>query len=295
MHFRYQKNTTMNKNYVCADILCSALLVRACHLQRVATFLNRYVFKCWVFYLLCVIGAVLLSATDMLAATITVTSGNDSGPGSLRQAILSASPGDTINFAPSVTTGTLTSGELVIDKNLTITGPGADRLTVTVKPPPGFVSFRVFHISSSTATVSISGITVSNGFAQDGLGGGGILSAGVLTLTGCTISDNFAGSDFGGILGGGGVMNDNGTMTITGCTISSNQEAGGQGGGGVLNGNGTMTITGCTISNNSASGIAFALIFTSEGGGILNDPGGSLIITNSTISGNTCYDRGGDP
>ena len=238
-----------------------------------------------------VIAALLLSASDTPAATVTVANGDDTGPGSLRQAILSAASGDTVNFAPSVTTITLTSGELVIDKDLTITGPGADRLTVRVKPPPGFVSFRGFNISSSEVTVSISGITISNGFALGG--GGGILSVGVLTLTGCTISYNF--TDCSGLLGGGGVMNDNGTMTITGCTISNNQEVGGEGGGGVLNENGTMTITGCTISNNSANGDASVeLVFTSEGGGILNDLG-SLIITNSTISGNTCFAFGGDP
>ena len=56
------------------------------------------------------IAALLLSAADTPAATITVTNGNDSGPGSLRQAILSASPGDTLNFAPCVTAVTLTSG-----------------------------------------------------------------------------------------------------------------------------------------------------------------------------------------
>ncbi len=269
------------------------LLVRACHLQRVATFLNRYVFKCWVFYLPCVIGALLLSATDMPAATITVTNGNDDGSGSLRHAILDASSGDTINFAPSVTTVTLTSGELVIDKDLIITGPGANRLTVTTKPPD-FVSFRVFNISSSTATVSISEITISNGFAQEGLGGGGILSAGVLTLTGCTISDNFTSAIFGGPLGGGGVMNDHGTMIITGCTISNNSEGEGEGGGGVLNENGTMTITGCTISNNSTSQGFTESSFTSVGGGISNHSG-SLIITNSTISGNTCSSSSFDP
>ena len=76
-----------------------------------------------------------------------VCNGNDSGSGSLRRAILFASSGDTITFAPSVTTVTLTSGELVIDKNLTITGPGANRLTVTTNPPD-FVSFRVFNIRS---------------------------------------------------------------------------------------------------------------------------------------------------
>src|SRR5436305_4164131 len=102
-------------------------------------------------------------ATQTGAATITVTNTNDSGPGSLRQAIFNASSGDTITFAPSVTTVTLTSGELVIDKNLTITGPGANRLTVQRSPPNG-PPFRIFRISSSPVTVSISGITISQGY-----------------------------------------------------------------------------------------------------------------------------------
>ena len=238
-------------------------------------------FSSHVFVAVLLCAGVGLSATDVPAATITVTNGNDSGSGSLRHAILGASPGDAINFAPSVTIVTLTSGELVIDKNLTITGPGATHLTVQVDR--SVITARVFHISSSTVTVSISGITISKG--NTFFGGGGILSAGVLTLTGCTISDNF-----GGDIGGGGVLNDNGTMTITGCTISNNIQGGGAGGGGgVLNDNGTMTITDCTISNNSASqpGPAGGPL-TAEGGGILNDSGGSLIITNSIISDNTC-------
>jgi nitrous oxidase accessory protein NosD len=91
-------------------------------------------------------------ATQTGAATITVTNTNDSGPGSLRQAIINASPGDTINFAPSITTVILTSGELVIDKNLTITGPGANRLTVQVNA--NVISVRVFNISSTTCTLA---------------------------------------------------------------------------------------------------------------------------------------------
>ncbi len=201
-----------------------------------------------------IITVLLLSAMAIRAdsAAITVTNTNDSGAGSLRQAIIDASPGDAINFAPSVTTIGLTSGELVIGKNLTITGPGANRLTVQRSAnAPGF---RIFHISSSTVSVSISGITISNGYANFD-SGGGILSAGVLRLTDCTVSDN--------------------------------QEVDGDGGGGVLNENGTMTITGCTISNNSASTSGVTLVTTSEGGGIWNHSG-SLVITNSTISGNTC-------
>src|SRR5215217_8276299 len=95
------------------------------------------------------IGLLLYAvAIPVHAVTITVTNGNDSGAGSLRQAIIAASPGDVIDFAPSVTTVTVTS-ELAIDKNLRITGPGANRLTVRADHP-NFVYFRIFNIRSST-------------------------------------------------------------------------------------------------------------------------------------------------
>src|SRR6476659_6284742 len=54
------------------------------------------------------------------ATTITVTNGNDSGPGSLRQALAQANDGDTINFDPSVNIVTLTTAELVITTSITI-------------------------------------------------------------------------------------------------------------------------------------------------------------------------------
>ena len=61
------------------------------------------------------------------AATITVINTNDSGPGSLRQALADANDGDTINFDPALNGQTinLTSGELVIGKDITIDGPGS--------------------------------------------------------------------------------------------------------------------------------------------------------------------------
>ena len=57
----------------------------------------------------------------------TVTNTNDSGPGSLRQAITNAANGAVIKFSPKLDgdTITLTSGELDISKNITIEGPGA--------------------------------------------------------------------------------------------------------------------------------------------------------------------------
>src|SRR6266542_4437929 len=69
-----------------------------------------------------------------LPSTFTVLNLDDSGAGSLRQAVLDANalPGaDRIAFAPGVRDGTiaLTSGELSIKDDLTIDGPGASRLT----------------------------------------------------------------------------------------------------------------------------------------------------------------------
>src|SRR5207248_478991 len=137
----------MNKNCIPANSSCPMLVVRACHLQCLATRVNRRVFRCWHFYLSCVIGALLLGATDTSAATITVTNGNDQGPGSLRQAIHDVSPGDTINFAPGVTTVNLTTDELVIDKSLIITGPGENHLTIKRSANPNSY-FRIFEITN---------------------------------------------------------------------------------------------------------------------------------------------------
>ena len=80
-------------------------------------------------------GVVLIfqwcSAPSARAASLTVTNLNDSGPGSLRQAILDAAPGDTISFGSQLSgTLVLLSGQLTIDKDLTIVGPGTSRVAL---------------------------------------------------------------------------------------------------------------------------------------------------------------------
>jgi hypothetical protein len=262
----------MNNKYIPADISYPVLIRRAYDWRRIVTYLSWYLSMRWRFHLAWAIAALLLSATDAPAATITVTNGNDSGPGSLRQAILNAPSGDTINFSPSVTVVNLTSSELVINKNLTITGPGAKLLTV--KRSASAPAFRIFHITPSTVTVSISGLTISNGSVVWPFGGpvsladgGGIRSAGVLTLADSIISANQSSSDSGVGGNGGGVLNEGGTMTITRCTISNNSAH-------------------YSVGSPEESG-------HNSGGGILNYSGGSLTITNSTISGNLCTFQGG--
>src|SRR5207245_6217535 len=76
------------------------------------------------------------------AATMTVTSLADSGPGTLREAIATASSGDTIDFG---ITGTilLTSGEIAVSSDLAIDGPGAPALAID-----GNLAGRIFEIAS---------------------------------------------------------------------------------------------------------------------------------------------------
>ena len=91
------------------------------------------------------------------AKNITVTSTNDSGAGSLRTAISNACPAGTITFAPALNGRTigLANGELVIDQNLTILGPGPTNLAISGKGLG-----RVFSINSG-ATVLLAGQTLT--------------------------------------------------------------------------------------------------------------------------------------
>ncbi len=234
----------------------------------------------------------------LIAATITVTSLADSGPGSLRDAIAAAAPGDTINFSLTLpATIMLTSGELLINKNLRISGPGASSLAIS-----GNSLSTVFHVVSGT--VALSGLTIKNG--RNGSGnGGGIYNAGTLILSNSTLSGNSGGifNDTSGTLivinstisgnnsytgatsYGGGMFNNSGIVALTNSTVSSNL---GAVGAGIYNGGGTFTVTDSTFSSNDSR----VCCGGGNGGGIYN-AGGTLTVTNTTFSGNLSYYGGG--
>src|SRR5262249_20794571 len=122
-------------------------------------------------------------------STLTVTNNLDGGAGSLRDAIGHTKDGDAIIFASKLNGQniTLTSDELASKNSVDIEGPGADKLAVS-----GNDKFRVFDIVNQGLTVTIAGLTIEDGLATGG-GGGGILNVGsTLNLSNDVLSNNTA-------------------------------------------------------------------------------------------------------
>src|SRR5215472_10265452 len=175
-----------------------------------------------------VFAAVLFRTAD--AGTLLVYNNNDSGAGSLRQAIAENhvfGGGYTIVFSNNVSgTITLSTGELLINDNVIILGPGPAVLTMDGNYPNE--TNRVFHIGRGV-TVTIAGLGIFGGVAGDdsspGNVGGGILNDhSSLTVSNCDISDNRGGPFPGGQHGGGGIYNNGGTsgsaaLTVINCNL----------------------------------------------------------------------------
>ena len=80
-------------------------------------------------------GLALAGPGVALASTSTVTNCDGSGPGSLLDAVTNAAAHDTIAFDPTLSCDQITlAASLFINKDLTITGPGAAAMTVGIGP-----------------------------------------------------------------------------------------------------------------------------------------------------------------
>src|SRR5436309_14871653 len=81
----------------------------------------------------------------------------------------------------------LMTAELVIDKSITISGPGANLLAVSRSD--NAPDFRIFHVIAGL-TVVAQDLTISNGLAPGFENGGGtLIHALLLWSTNCTVSD----------------------------------------------------------------------------------------------------------
>jgi len=267
-------------------------------------------FRAFVWFVGTALFCSAITSTQTAQATVlTVTNIADSGPGSLRDSVLSAGNGDVVQLDPSLNgqTITLTTGGIPINGGVTIEGPGASLLTV--RRADEAPSSLIFHTFGSDP-IMISGLTIANGV------GGGVrvesTGSGNLTIANCrivenagvavscgpgsgpgnrvTIDNSTISGNTGGYGGGiyvsgamciGCVLSSPCIVTVNNSTISGNSAAEG---GGIYN-VGATTVTNSIISNNTA------LDQSSGGGGIAS--GGAMTITNSTISGNSANHQGG--
>lgn len=229
------------------------------------------------FFAVVLTGLAIAVATN--AATITVINTNNSGAGSLRDALAAATDGDLINFNLTACPCVI-GGNLTIADSITIEGPGANLLTIS----GGNVS-RVLTVGQGSGKqVTISGLTLANGRGAAGGGifirGNSLTSATTVTLKSVVVANNTVTDPAEGM--GGGIFLEGGTLTLIDSVVSGNS-ANNQGGGiaipDAINNNPLrVTIVNTSITGNSSP---------REGGGIFVGVGATLSAAGSTISSNT--------
>lgn len=254
-------------------------------------------------------------------AILTVTSIGDAGAGTIRDALALADNGDTIQFDPSLlgTTVNLTSGDLVVNKNVTIQGPARNGVTISgrgvvASDDPNF--FRIFTVNTGV-TATLSGLIITNGYQRGVQGyGGGIYNGanGQLTITNTMVSGNLVSSFHTSTASaesyGGGIYNL-GSVTMTDSTVANNEVTAAPGGpvtnysgqsyGAGIWTNGTLTLVDSTVTGNlidtwipdqdplptlGGNGVAV-------GGGVYST--GTLIMTRVVVDQNTARADGDSP
>jgi hypothetical protein len=204
-----------------------------------------------------------------------VTNTNDSGPGSLRQAVRNATPNEVIGFAPAVfstpQTITLSSGQITISTSLSINGAFGDIAMPTLD---GNSTSRIFQIAAG-AKVTLNHLRIVHGMndwnSPNGMNGAGIDNYGSLKVINSVLSDNST-------LWDGGAINNRANLRLENVTLFHNSA---NVGAGVFNDyNSALSVVNGTFVANTA---------TYYSGAIANSTGASALITNSTIVSNTSY------
>ena len=261
-------------------------------------------------------GLLLIQTPIALAATtwyVNGVNGSDShncespltACKTIGHAISLAASGDAVTIAAATYVENVT-----IPVSLTVTGSGALGTIID-----GNASGSVVKIPNASTHVTLSNLTLRNGWAVGGCAargvayivpscGGGVYNSGTLTINNSVIISNVArGRRCGPVPGpdlciqyelygfGGGISNS-GTLTINRTTIAYNQAFGFEvaDGGGIYN-RGKLTINASTLSGNRASEYpGTCTTCTSEGGGI--DNVGTVEINNSTLARNVTASHG---
>ncbi|MDQ3017325.1 MAG: Ig-like domain-containing protein, partial [Bacteroidota bacterium] len=130
-------------------------------------------------------GSPAMAFKTLTVDPIEVLNTNDSGAGSLRDIIACAGPNANITFSPSLMnqTITLTSGEILINKNLTLSGIGMLTLSIS-----GNNASRIFQVQTGK-TLVVKNMTLRDASALTN--GGAVYAQGNLTLENVLLINNF--------------------------------------------------------------------------------------------------------
>jgi predicted outer membrane repeat protein len=247
--------------------------------------------------LLCGLLLILLylAAPRLYAATVIVTTTSDSGPGSLRQAIADAAPGDTITFAADLSGQTiLLRTTLTLTKDVTLTGSTiATPITLS-----GNRTVRVLAVESGV-NATLSALIIADGRSDQGGGlynqgrttldhlhftrnraanGGGIYNLQQLIIDNSTFSTNRAPEDAWLFSDGGGIAN-RGYLQVSNSRFDKNEAAS----GGAIGSTTSLTITQSSFHQNRA-------IY----GGAINAGGNNTLLVNASVFiGNQAHQFGG--
>src|SRR6185369_7247940 len=227
----------------------------------------------------CTSSASAATTVTVKPAGLTVINANDSGAGSLRQAMADICDGGTISFNLGAGPHTIVlDTELSVAASVTI----ANMLSDTNGPLEisGNHTNRVFNLNvAAPGVVTFSGLTISNGNSGAG-NGGGVLNnnSGTLSILNSTLTGNAANT-------GGGIHNSfTGIINVVNSTFSLNTAQ--AGGGGIANAQtGAVEITNGTFSHNSTN---------AQGGGIFNPGSTPVLLRNSIVAVNTAAASGPD-
>ncbi|MBW4591560.1 MAG: hypothetical protein KME46_01195 [Brasilonema angustatum HA4187-MV1] len=213
-------------------------------------------------------------------STINVTSNADNGAGSLREAIAQAKSGDTIQFGSNLANQTinLTSGELTVDKNLTVDGAGTSGLTIS-----GNNASRIFDVTTPGSSFTLRNLTLANGKSSgegENGAGGAIRTVTSDKLTTLNVENSkFINNASSGNGGGAIWAGFNTANTITNSLFEGNDGTAGKserGGGAIaVNTNSTLTVKGSEFDNNKGTN-----------GGAINTVLSTLTVEDSTFHNN---------
>lgn len=254
--------------------------------------------------------ALALATSSAGAATVVNT--NDSGPGSLRQAVIDAVPGETINVPAG--TYAIFSGEIPVGKSLTIAGAGQAATIIRA----GTDGLRLFNVAKGVAasftgmTMRDARLTKAGGIAEGGAiytEEGSVAISDVAFVNNIVNASGLVTGQGGGIAAGGAVAGENSQVTISASLFSENQAIS-RGGplknGGIAEGgaahmeDGQLSISGSTFTANLADASAGQSTPNTDqdggiagGGAVAGERSGSLAIAASTFTGNRAIALGG--